>query len=254
MCLMRVIMKALMKVKILWALFLLLSFILTLPISWWGLAKVDFFYSTLHDSIRIDAHIQQYAPKNRFNKKGFEKTSKEERVVLFHGVVVAIHDEGNGLDSLSYSRPNNKNISDNKTLLFTDAEVTHLKDVANLLDNLKPVVLIVALVWLASIFWILLKRIRLPSAKQLLISSFAWLAVVGAILLAGPEKVFNQLHIWVFPKDHQWFFYYEESLMSTFMKAPELFGYISAIWFFISLLLTIILFKLMHLLQSLRRL
>jgi hypothetical protein len=35
------------------------------------------------------------------------------------------------------------------------------------------------------------------------------------------------MHVWVFPADHQWFFYYQDSLMSTLMKAPYLFGYIA---------------------------
>ena len=55
------------------------------------------------------------------------------------------------------------------------------------------------------------------------------LAAVGLVLLiAGPTAVFYQLHIWIFPDDHQWFFYYQESLMSTMMKAPDLFGGIGA--------------------------
>jgi hypothetical protein len=32
------------------------------------------------------------------------------------------------------------------------------------------------------------------------------------------------MHILVFPDDHQWFFYYQDSLMSTLMKAPDLFA------------------------------
>jgi len=44
----------------------------------------------------------------------------------------------------------------------------------------------------------------------------------------GPENVFNQLHIWVFPKENEWFFYYQDSLMSTLMLAPTLFGWIAS--------------------------
>jgi hypothetical protein len=32
------------------------------------------------------------------------------------------------------------------------------------------------------------------------------------------------MHIFVFPDNHQWFFYYQDSLMSTLMKAPDLFA------------------------------
>ena len=93
-----------MRSNFLWLLFLLSTFIVTLPVSWWGMAKVDFFYSSLYDNIGIDSHIKRYAPRNRFNKTEFEKTTKAERVDLFHSVVEAIHNKGIGLDSLSYNR------------------------------------------------------------------------------------------------------------------------------------------------------
>lgn len=231
-----------MRSNILWLGFLLLTFIVTLPVTWWGLAKVDFFYATLHDTTGIDEHIQKYAPRNKFNKRDFEKTSKLQRVELFHKVVIAIHNKGEGLEALSYLNSDKQN-----TALFTQAEVTHLKDVANLLDKLKPVILAAILIWIILMLWIFLKKIRLPSGKKLMTMSLLWIVIAVLILLLGPEKVFNQLHIWVFPEEHQWFFYYEESLMSTMMKAPYLFGYISAIWVFLSIIMTIILFKFMHL-------
>lgn len=232
-----------MRSNILWLLFLLLCFVVTLPVSWLGLTQVDFFYATLHDRIGIDEHIERYAPRNRFDKKDFEKTSKSERVKLFHGVVTAIHNNGDGLDSLSYI----SKVNTQKTKLFTDAEITHLKDVAVLLNKIKPIVVIVFLVWLISLLLIFWRRIRLPSAMQLTALSFVWIGIALLILFLGPERIFNQLHIWAFPDDHQWFFYYEDSLMSTMMKAPHLFAYISASWVFLSILLTILLFKFMHL-------
>ena len=237
-----------MRAKILWLLFLLLSFVVTLPVTWLGLSKVDFFYASLHDNIGIDKHIERYAPRNRFNKKDFEKTSKQQRVTLFHGVVEAIHNDGVGLEALFYLNSNQQ-----KTTLFTDAEVIHLKDVAILLNKLKPVLIVVFAIWLMSLLWLFWKRIKLPTALQLSILSMVWVVIAVLILLLGPEKVFNQLHVWVFPKDHQWFFYYEESLMSTMMKAPYLFAYISAIWALLSIISTIILFKLMHLFLRIRR-
>lgn len=232
-----------------WLLFLLLTFIVTLPVSWWGMAKADFFYSNLHDNIGIDKHIERYAPSNRFDKTEFEKTTKYERVALFHGVVESIHNKGVGLESLSYIR-----VSDKKdVMLFTEAEVIHLKDVANLLEKLKPLVLGFLLIWLASVFWIYIRRLKLPAAKHFFLLALILLGIVVLVLSFGPEKVFNQLHIWVFPDNHQWFFYYEDSLMSTMMKAPYLFAYISIIWGLLSIFLTIIIFKLMHLVQLSRR-
>ena len=146
-----------MKSKVLWFLFLLLSFVVTLPITWVGLSKVDFFYASLHDSIGIDEHIQRYASRNRFNKRDFEKTPKEERYELFSGVVKAIHNKGVGLDQLSYLNKNKQ-----KTLLFTEAEVTHLKDVANLLAKIKPLILIVLIIWLAAL--LSMPLVALPTA------------------------------------------------------------------------------------------
>jgi hypothetical protein len=68
----------------------------------------------------------------------------------------------------------------------------------------------------------------MPSTKKLLISVLSLVAVsVVLILLMGAKKFFYWLHTAVFPDNHQWFFYYEESLMSTLMKAPDLFAPIS---------------------------
>jgi len=230
-----------MKLKCFW-------FLVTLPLTWWGLAKVDFFYASLHDSIGIDKHIQRYAPYNRFNKRDFEKTTKNERVALFHGVVNAIHEKGKGLSELAYKQSNNQ-----KVLLFTKAEVIHLQDVANLLEKIKPLIFVALILWMLALFWMLMKRMSLPPTKSLIFISALWLLIAFLILLSGPENVFNQLHIWAFPDDHQWFFYYEDSLMSTMMKAPQLFGYISAIWAILSILLSIILFKFMDLFMNVRR-
>ena len=55
-------------------------------------------------------------------------------------------------------------------------------------------------------------------------------ALLGALMVVviGAKDVFYALHEWVFPSDHQWFFFYQDSLMSTMMKAPDFFGYVAA--------------------------
>ena len=222
--------------KILWGLFLLLTFLVTLPASWWVLSKADFFYSPLYDNIGIAEHIAKYAPKNQLGRMDFEKTTKAERVELFHGIVEAINHQGNGLKKLFY-KDANKQLQP----LLTLAEVIHLQDVANLLDKLKPLIFGLILMWLAIISFLWIKKIPFPSAQEMTMSAFIVIALLGAVLFIGPEKVFNQLHIWVFPDNHQWFFYYEESLMSTMMKAPDLFAYIAGIWGIISLFLSVLL-------------
>jgi hypothetical protein len=59
-----------------------------------------------------------------------------------------------------------------------------------------------------------------------LFSIFALLLILmtAAFMIWGAKAIFYQMHILVFPDDHQWFFYYQDSLMSTLMKAPDLFA------------------------------
>lgn len=82
----------------------------------------------------------------------------------------------------------------------------------------------IALVWIVAK---IVRRVPFPNLSEQLGKVFV-IAAFLAILLAvfGFETVFYQLHIWLFPADHQWFFYYEDSLMSTMMQAPVLFAYI----------------------------
>ncbi len=227
-----------------WLLFLLLTFTVNLPVSWWGLAKADFFYPVLHDSIGIDQHIKKYAPRNLKNKKGFEKTTKAQRVELFHGIVKAIHNQGDGLETLSYTD------KQQVIMLLTEAEVIHLTDVAKLLEKLKPAMFVVFIIWLVLLSVLFIRRIKLPSVKQFLLTALFLIFVSVLILSFGPEKSFNQLHIWIFPENHQWFFYYEDSLMSTMMKAPDIFAYISVFWFLLSSFITVVVLKIVYLMSA----
>ena len=232
-----------MKSKLLWGGFLLLTFLITLPVSWGMLAKANFFYPTLHDVIGIDKHIETYAPKNRKNRLGFENTSKDDRSQLFQGIVDAIHSKGEGLSTLSYLTIH-QGVTQS-VLLLTEAEVIHLKDVAILLEKIKPVVLVLFLIWLMVVILFAIKKVGLPSAGQFVSSALVMIFLSVLVLMLGPEKIFNQLHVWAFPDEHQWFFYYEESLMSTMMKAPVIFAYIVAIWVCVSIVLTTLIIKLL---------
>src|SRR5690625_5358126 len=72
------------------------------------------------------------------------------------------------------------------------------------------------------------RRCRLPPARKLLIGfTIAIAALAALILLIGPVRVFYALHDYIFPDDNPWFFYYQDSLMTTLMKAPDLFGLIA---------------------------
>ncbi|PLA74245.1 DUF1461 domain-containing protein [Hydrogenovibrio sp. SC-1] len=196
---------------------------LTLLLCFWGswltLAQVNFGYPVWHDYAGIGDHIDRYAPLNLY-RKGFEETSSETRYQLFADIVKAIHHQGKGLENLTYET------SQYRVALLRPAEIIHLKDVSHLISILQKAALYGLIIWL---FWtgFLIYRRRYPASRQLLTSgALGALALMIPLLIWGPETVFYQLHIWIFPEQHQWFFYYQESLMSTMMKAPDLFGYI----------------------------
>ncbi len=205
-----------------WFAFLLLTFMVSLALSWVVLAKVDFAYPLLHDYAGIGANIERYGPLNPL-RPHFEQTTREDRIQLFHGIVEGIHHQGDGLASLLYHDRNGQPLN----TLLTEAEITHLIDVANLIDKAKVAAVVALILWGILLALLLRNRQQLPSVKQLLVGLLGLGVVVAGILALGAEKVFYQFHVWIFPEGHQWFFYYEESLMSMMMKAPDLFGYIA---------------------------
>ncbi len=187
----------------------------------------------LYDTMNIEQHIDEWAPRNRFQRMDFDTTSKPVRLKLFSDIVLAINNQGEGLAQLSFETPTGQSIR-----FLRNAEVIHLQDVAHLVDFFAWLALVctgLALVLLGCINFFKLKR---PSAKLLLLFT-AFPMVIGTIgtLLIGPTKVFYALHVWIFPADHEWFFIYPDSLMTTLMKAPDLFGYIALLWLGTALLL-----------------
>lgn len=194
-------------------------------IAWRALAMADFLYPVLYDAIDVHGHIETFAPQNRY-KNDFGTTTREERLRLFGEIVDAIHASGEGLAEIRYHRPDGAVID----TLLRDPEVGHLQDVANLVDRIAPFGWL-AVVWTA--IHLLLIRLfgwRVPSFMRLLGASLLAVAAgVCIVLLVGARRVFYWFHEWVFPPDHPWFFYYQDSLMSTMMKAPDLFGAIAAV-------------------------
>ena len=264
--------------RILYAVILFGLVITSIAIAWIALASCNFFYGVWHDHGGIGDGIERFAPENKY-KQHFAHTSKQQREQLFWLTVKAIHLNGRGLDELRYSveLPSNvtvskrtkadtsaqasaKNYSD---YLYRTPEIIHLQDVAKLVNAMLLFALAVLLVTVIALVW--LKRRLSASRKSLTraplsIGSKAhvalelpsikrqWAYIAGAVtilfivlMVFGPERVFNQLHIWIFPKDHQWFFYYQESLMSTMMLAPRLFAFIAALWLALSLCVIVIL-------------
>lgn len=199
--------------------------VVALSLSWLLLAQFNFSYGIWHDHAGIGAAIDRYAPKNHF-RQGFELTSREQRFELFAGINRSIHQGGRGLDELVYQVPGHP-----QQTLLREPEIVHLTDVANLISVSRVIAAVIALVWLG--LWIYYWRSRrpVPSLRRQLLGTLAFVLVLAlGVLIAGPKEVFYALHTLLFPKEHQWFFYYEESLMSTMMLAPDLFGWIAVEW------------------------
>lgn len=220
-----------------WTLFALLIFVAALWLAWQSLVQVDFLYPVWYDTIGIERTIATYGPRNRFRHQ-FEHTSRAERIRLFAAIVEAIHQQGTGLANLTYHAPDGRPIAP----LLTPPEIVHLQDVARLVAWLSGVGLLAMLAWpllLAMLWW---QRVTMPPLSHLLLTVVGLLATVGVtILVLGPVRVFYALHTWIFPPGHQWFFYYEDSLMTLLMKAPEIFGYITLTLATLALLLFLVL-------------
>lgn len=216
-----------------WLLFMLLALLAALFIAWQALARVDFLYPLWYDVIHIDRTIATYGPQNRY-RKHFEHTTKAERVRLFGALVEAIHRQGRGLAGLVYHDPAGRPIAS----LLTPPEIVHLQDVAQLVDRLRPVgwgALVALPVWIALLWR---RKLSMPPFQKLCrLTALALGGVAALVLLLGPVNVFYALHTWIFPKEHPWFFYYQDSLMTMLMKAPVIFGYIALTLAALSLLL-----------------
>lgn len=192
--------------------------------GWSGLRAVDFGYPLLYDALAVEEHIERFGPRNRY-KRGFQTTDEAQRLALFGAIVEAIHAGGRGLESLRYRTAYGRQVQ-----LLRTPEIVHLRSVARLLDRLRLVSGVMLAAFAGSL--LLMWRLGLPPPRPKRVALWTLVAVVVgavAVLLIGAERVFNTLHTWVFPPGEQWFFYYEESLMTTLMKAPDLFGAIAVL-------------------------
>lgn len=204
--------------------FALTSLLLAMSLSWAVLASQNFMYSTWHDVGGIGEGIDKFGPKNRY-KVGFGDTTKAQRAALFEQINIAVHRSGEGLAAIEYETPSSGGV----TKLLRSPEVVHLQDVAMLIDKLKWTVVVNVVLFALVVF--LVFRFREPMLKLSTMCTGVGVFFVFSLVIVfsiGPENVFNQLHIWVFPKENEWFFYYQDSLMSTLMLAPTLFGWIAS--------------------------
>ena len=216
---------------ILWPLYTLTLFISATLIAWHLLAQFDFFYPQAYHLLEIDKHIDRFAPQNRYRSQ-FELTSQAERFELFSEIITSIQNNGKGLAAITYSH------AGKSSTLLRDAEVAHLQQVANLVNRFYW--LGIASMVVSLILFVLIRRFKLPylQFKQVLAGiSVVALSVLATLFVIGPKATFHWLHAQIFSAGDQWFFYYQDSLMTTLMKAPNLFGFMGALLAIVSLLL-----------------
>jgi hypothetical protein len=216
----------------------------SLLLAWKLMQPFNFGYAFWYQQLGIEAHIERFAPQNRQGKTGFETTDYDTRYQLFAGISEAVNNGGDGLRTLSYNTPDGA-----EQLLLTDPEAVHLEDVAKLIDLLVPIGWAALALLLVLAVVSLLARMPMPGIGKSLLTLVV-IAIICAIVIVavGPHEVFKAMHEMVFPDDHQWFFYYQDSLMTTLMKAPDIFFAIGAAW---ALLASIIYLALTLLLRAL---
>ena len=184
---------------------------------------MDFLYTLWYEPLEIERVAAVIGP-HHIHKASFELTDKKERVRLFSEINYAVHHDTDHLSLIKYSTPDGEIID----TMLTESEITHLNDVAHVITlfyRVGKLNLLILSLLIATLFFL---KIKPPPFRDLL-KGFIIIIVslITLILVRGPKTIFYQLHTLIFPSNHQWFFYYEESLMSLIMRAPDLFGYIA---------------------------
>lgn len=200
---------------------------------WVSLSKVDFLYAYWYENTELERFINFYAPQNKF-KKDFELVDKKGRIELFSQIVEEINSGGVHLADIVYYDQEGKIID----VFLRDPERIHLEYVSKIVTVFKYTS---SFSLLALVFVLLLVYFysnSVPSFKKIGWQYFYIFLFSGVVVLIyGPENFFVWLHETIFPIDHQWYFYYQESLMTTLMMAPDLFAYIGVVWVSLALLL-----------------
>ena len=204
----------------------------SLGVSWKICSLVNFNYSIWYDTLSINKTIAKYSPQNKFDKISFEYTNKEQHVLLFSQIVDSISNDGEYLDEIFFSTHQ----ADNKFQLLTKDEIDHLKDVSILVNQLF-------ILWCFNILFLITANIyfikREYNPPELKVKGgivfCTMITIVGGFYIYGFTAIFYYLHTLVFPDNHKWFFYYQDSLMSTLMKAPDLFEVIAVMILIVSL-------------------
>jgi uncharacterized protein DUF1461 len=210
------------KSALTWWVYLLVTVWLAVSLAWSVYARFDYGYGYWYEKQAIAVHIATYAPAHPY-KRGFAQLSQEQHIAAFRQIVESVHDHGEGLAQIQYQVTGQAPVA-----LLDQAEVEHLQDVSNLLDWARSAFYLLFPVWLCLAF--MLRNGVLPSWRLRMAAMLgSLLPVAAALVVMGPKALFYRMHELIFPANHQWFFYWEESLMSTLMKAPYLFGDIAMV-------------------------
>lgn len=193
-------------------------------LAWHLLAQFNFAYPLGYQMLGIEQHIAHYGPLNRY-KADFAQTTTAEHKQLFAEITAAVQHHGKGLADINYRLADGS-----RTALMREAEVIHLQDVANLIDAFYRVGMLGAVIWSLLFIFAYRKKLTFPSLKMILTGlGLSCFVIAAAVMVIGPKETFYWLHVQIFPDEHQWFFFYQDSLMTTLMKAPDLFGFITII-------------------------
>lgn len=212
-----------LRIHLQWALLLGSALVAAVYLAWSILARVDFLYPQAYDLLGIDQAIATYGPQNRL-RRGFERTNRAERIGLFAQIVAAVFDDSGDLGQIVYHDADGAPIG----RLLTRPEIVHLEDVARLVHVIDWIGAGAVGLWLTLLVLARWQRLPRPSMRRHgLAGGLVLTAVAAGVWLIGPERVFYRMHGWIFPEGHRWFFYYQESLMTLLMKAPDLFGVIA---------------------------
>jgi uncharacterized membrane protein len=194
--------------------------VFSLGLSWQVNKSVNFFYSFWYPKLNIEQTIKTYVPQNTQGKQDFAKTTSEQHQQSFSEIVDKIHNNASELPQLSYL-----NEEQQKRILLTSAEVLHLQDVSELITKLRIISAVNLLLLLCTAGIIYQMKLPKPQRKsQYIAVTVPSVLLIVSFSIYGFNDIFYYLHTVVFPDNHQWFFYYQESLMSSLMKAPDLFA------------------------------
>jgi hypothetical protein len=194
-----------------------------LYVSWQVLSQANFLYDQIYDHNNLDAHVNEFAPQNRNGRESFALTGKAERVRVFSEIAREINTGGGSLGQITYTPSG----AAQATTFLVEAERGHLEDVANLVSSLKPIGAAIAsllITFYAFCWYYKISRYQYFWRPSGIFASLAQVAVLAALCAAitfglGPQQTFYLLHEWAFSGKAQWFFHFQDSLMTTLM--PE---------------------------------